>query len=135
MVIIEIEEEKMVPKDLIFTKEHEWVQIEGDIATVGITHYAQGELGDIVFIELPETGEDVAQGESIGTIEAVKAVTDLFAPLSGEIVEINDALDGTPEIINQDPYGDGWMVRIKIADKSETENLLTAEQYKELIGE
>ncbi|HHS50451.1 MAG TPA: glycine cleavage system protein GcvH [candidate division Zixibacteria bacterium] len=125
----------MVPKDLIFTKEHEWVQIEGDIATVGITHYAQGELGDIVFIELPETGEDVAQGESIGTIEAVKAVTDLFAPLSGEIVEINDALDGTPEIINQDPYGDGWMVRIKIADKSETENLLTAEQYKELIGE
>lgn len=125
----------MVPKDLMFTKEHEWVRIEDGIATSGITEYAQGELGDVVFVELPPIGDDVAQFESIGTIEAVKSVSDSFAPLSGEIVEINELLEETPEIVNKDPYGKGWLTKIKISDKKELENLLTPEKYQELIGE
>lgn len=125
----------MVPKDLLFTTDHEWIRVDGDIVTIGITHYAQGELGDVVFVELSEVGEDVAQSESIGTIEAVKAVSDMFAPISGEVLEINKELENTPEIINKDPYGDGWMAKLKISDKSELENLLTPEKYKELIGE
>lgn len=125
----------MVPKDLLFTNEHEWVRLEGDIATIGITKYAVGELGDVVFVELSGTGEAIKQGEGIGTIEAVKAVSDMFAPVSGEVVEVNEALEGSPEVINKDPYGEGWMAKIKISDKGELGNLLSPEKYKELIGE
>lgn len=125
----------MVPKDLLFTNDHEWVKLDGDIATIGITQYAAGELGDVVFVELSGVGEAVEQGESMGTIEAVKAVSDMFAPMSGEVVEVNEALEGSPEIINKDPFGEGWMAKIKISDKGETAKLLSPEKYKELIGE
>ncbi len=120
------------PVDLLYTKEHEWVKVEGDVATVGITDYAQGELGDVVFVELPEVGAGTKQMESFGTIEAVKAVSDMFAPVSGEITEINDKLADEPEIINRDPYGEGWMVKIKLSDKAELDSLLKADAYKEL---
>lgn len=122
------------PEDVTYTKDHEWVRVEGEKGTVGITDYAQGELGDIVFIELPKIGQQVKQGESFGTVEAVKAVSDLFAPLSGEIVEVNTELDKKPEVVNKDPYRSGWMVRIHIRDKGEIKNLLDAKRYRELIG-
>ncbi len=124
-----------IPKELKYTKDHEWARIEGDVATVGITDYAQGELGDIVFVELPKAGSSVSQGDSFGTIEAVKAVSDLYAPLSGEITEVNAALDEAPETVNNSPYGDGWMIKIKISDPSEVDNLLSADDYEKLIGE
>lgn len=123
------------PNELNYTNEHEWTRIEGDIATVGITDYAQSELGDIVYVELPEVGTQVNLGDSFGTIEAVKAVSDLYAPLTGEVVEINQSLNDAPEKINQDPYNDGWMIKIKIADPSEKEELLDAKQYENLIKE
>ena len=122
------------PEDVSYTKDHEWVRIEGENGTVGITDYAQGELGDIVFIELPKIGRQVKQGESFGTVEAVKAVSDLFAPVSGEVTEVNSELDKKPEVVNKDPYRTGWIIRIKLRDKSEMKNLLTAKQYRELIG-
>lgn len=122
-----------VPEDLLYTKEHEWVKVDGDIATVGITDFAQGELGDIVFVELPAVGTETAQMQVFGTIEAVKAVSDMFAPVSGEISEVNDKLGSEPEIINRDPYGDGWMIKIKLAKPSELDNLLDAEAYKKLL--
>ena len=122
------------PEDVSYTKDHEWVRIEGENGTVGITDYAQGELGDIVFIELPKIGRQVKQGESFGTVEAVKAVSDLFAPVSGEVTEVNSELDKKPEAVNKDPYRAGWIIRIKLRDKSEMKNLLTAKQYRELIG-
>ena len=124
-----------IPKELKYTKDHEWARIEGDVATVGITDYAQGELGDIVFVEPPKAGSSVSQGDSFGTIEAVKAVSDLYAPLSGEITEVNAALDEAPETVNNSPYGDGWMIKIKISDPSEVDNLLSADDYEKLIGE
>ena len=124
-----------IPKELKYTKDHEWARIEGDVATVGITDYAQGELGDIVFVELPKAGSSVSQGDSFGTIEAVKAVSDLYAPLSGVITEVNAALDEAPETVNNSPYGDGWMIKIKISDPSEVDNLLSADDYEKLIGE
>ena len=123
-----------VPENLKYTKDHEWAKIEGDMATVGITDYAQGELGDVVFVELPEVGSKVTKGETFGTIEAVKAVADLFAPLSGEVVEINPTLESAPETVNQDPYGEGWMIKIKMENADEVNDLLDAEKYKELIG-
>jgi glycine cleavage system H protein len=123
-----------VKKDLLYTEEHEWVAIENDVATVGITEYASGELGDIVFIELPSVNDETTQMEPFGTIEAVKAVSDLFAPLSGVVVEINERLTDTPELINHDPYGDGWMVKIKISDSSELESLLSADEYADKIS-
>lgn len=123
-----------IPETLKYTREHEWVKIEGEIATVGITDYAQGELGDIVFVELPDVGKSVGQGKPFGTIEAVKAVSDLFAPLSGEIIEINEALRDTPELINKDPYERGWMIRIKMGASAEISTLLDSKGYKELIG-
>lgn len=123
-----------VPKDLYYTEEHEWIAVEGDIVTVGITDYAQGELGDIVFIELPEVDSDATQMEPFGSIEAVKAVSDLFAPVSGTVVEVNSALEDKPELINLDPYGDGWMIKIKLADKSELDSLLSADQYLDKIS-
>jgi glycine cleavage system H protein len=124
-----------IPSDLLYTKEHEWARFEGDIATIGITDYAQGELGDIVFVELPEVGSSVTKDEAFGTIEAVKAVSDLYAPLSGKITEINGQLDEAPETINLSPYENGWMIKIKMSDLSEKDHLLSAEDYKKLIAE
>jgi len=125
-----------IPEDLKYTKDHEWVKLDGDIATVGITEFAQGELGDIVFVEIETQGEEVAQGEVFGTVEAVKTVSDLFMPLTGTVEEVNEALEGSPETINEDPYGLGWMIKIKIGEQSsQTDDLLSAIQYKELVGE
>ncbi|MBT8321534.1 MAG: glycine cleavage system protein GcvH [Eudoraea sp.] len=123
-----------IPSELKYTKDHEWVKIEGDIATVGITDFAQGELGDIVYVEVETVDETLEKEEVFGTVEAVKTVSDLFLPLSGEIIEFNEALEDEPEVVNSDPYGDGWMVRIKISEPSETEELLSDEDYKALIG-
>ena len=123
-----------VPKDLLYTEEHEWVFLEDDIATVGVTDYAQGELGDVVFVELPEVGTQVRQMEPFGTIEAVKAVSDLFAPISGQVIETNAMLTDAPELVNKDPYGEGWMLKIKMSDKSECDALLNAENYQQKIS-
>ncbi len=122
-----------IPEDLKYTKDHEWARIEGDVVTVGITDFAQSELGDIVYVELPEAGDEAAAGESFGTIEAVKAVSDMFAPLSGEIVEVNESLTDEPETINKDPYGDGWIIKIKVSDKAELDDLLDKAAYEALI--
>jgi glycine cleavage system H protein len=122
-----------IPEDLKYTKDHEWAKIDGDVATIGITDYAQSELGDIVFIELPEIGLSTNQGESFGTIEAVKAVSDLFAPLSGEVVDVNSDLADNPEKINEDPYGKGWIIKIKLSAKDEVDSLLDKSAYEELI--
>ena len=123
-----------VPGNLKYTKEHEWVKIEGDTATVGITDFAQGELGDVVFVEIETQGETMDSGETLGTIEAVKTVSDIFMPVSGEITEVNEKLEDSPDIVNSDPYGEGWMVKIKMSDASEADNLMSADDYKELIG-
>jgi glycine cleavage system H protein len=125
----------MVPQDLRYTKEHEWVRVEGGVATVGITDYAAHELGDVVFVELPEVGRTVSQSGPIGVIESVKAVSDLFAPLTGDVLETNSELSGTPELINSDPFGQGWMLRIQIADPSQVDGLLDAAAYDALTAE
>ncbi len=122
-----------IPEELLYTEEHEWVYVDGDVAIVGITDYAQGELGDVIFVELPEVGDHVQQLEPFGSIEAVKTVSDVFAPVSGEVVEINSELDSNPQLINQDPYGEGWMVKIKMSDPKELESLLSAEEYQNMI--
>ncbi len=122
------------PSDLKYTKDHEWIRVEGKTGTVGITDYAQGELGDIVFIQLPAVGTEIKQGLSFGTIEAVKAVSDLFAPASGVIVEINKELESTPENINKDPYVTGWLVKINISNPDDLNTLMAADQYKASIG-
>ena len=118
-----------VPGNLLYTKDHEWLRIEGDMAYAGITDFAQGELGDIVFIEVETLGETLAKEEVFGTIEAVKTVSDMFMPVSGEIVEVNPALEESPDVVNKDPYGKGWMVKIRITNPSEVDGLLTAERY------
>ena len=123
-----------IPSELKYTKDHEWISIEGDIATVGITDFAQGELGDIVYVEVETVDETLDQEEVFGTVEAVKTVSDLFLPLSGEIVEFNEALEDEPEKVNSDPYGDGWMIKIKISDTSQVDGLMSDEDYKALIG-
>ncbi len=123
-----------IPDNLKYTKDHEWVKIEGDTATIGITDFAQNELGDIVFVEVDTVGENLDKEETFGTIEAVKTVSDLFMPLGGEVLEFNEDLESAPDIINKDPYGDGWIVKIKIGDESETGDLLSADEYKELVG-
>ena len=123
-----------VPSDLKYTKEHEWVKLEGNVATVGITEYAQGELGDIVFVDLPATGDSVEKLASFGTIEAVKAVSDMYSPVTGKVTEVNAALEDDPTVINSDPYGEGWMVKIEVADPSDTGHLLDAAAYTELIN-
>lgn len=123
-----------IPQDLKYTKDHEWVKIEGDVATVGVTDFAQGELGDIVYVEVETVGETLDREEVFGTVEAVKTVSDLFCPLSGEIIEFNEELENTPETVNTDPYGDGWMVKIKLSDESQVDDLLSPEEYKEIIG-
>ena len=122
------------PETLKYTKDHEWIRIEGDTGTVGITDYAQGELGDVVFVELPAVGRSVRQHESFGTIEAVKAVSDLFAPMSGAVTDVNAAVAATPDAVNKDPYGKGWMVKLKLASVSEAASLLDAKAYRALIG-
>jgi len=124
-----------IPDTLRYTKDHEWIRVEGDYGVVGITDYAQSELGDIVFVELPQVGSSFSQGQSLGTIEAVKAVSDLFLPASGEIVEVNGNLGNAPELINKDPYGDGWMVKIRIKDHAEIDTLHDAKAYRSLIGQ
>ena len=123
-----------IPADLKYTKDHEWVSLEGDIATVGITHFAQKELGDIVYVEVETLDQTLEKDEVFGTVEAVKTVSDLFLPLSGEIIEFNAGLEDDPELVNTDPYGAGWMIKIKVSDLAEVDTLLTAEGYKELIG-
>jgi glycine cleavage system H protein len=123
-----------IPQDLKYTKDHEWIKIEGDSATIGITDFAQGELGDIVYVDITTVGQDVNQHEVFGTVEAVKTVSDLYMPLSGTILEFNKSLETSPEKVNNDAYGEGWMVKISIKNASEADNLLSADQYKELIG-
>ena len=123
-----------IPSELKYTKDHEWVKIEGDIATVGITDFAQSELGDIVYVEVETLDETLAAEEIFGTVEAVKTVSDLFLPLSGEIIEFNTALEDEPEKVNKDPYGEGWMIKIKCSDLSEIDGLLSSEAYKTIIG-
>ncbi len=125
----------MVPDDLRYTKKHEWIKVNGDQGTVGITDYAQGELGDIVFVELPTKGKKVEQMKPFATIEAVKAVSELYAPVSGEVLEVNSQLTDKPELINSDPYGEGWIIKLRIEDPSELENLLSPADYEKLIEE
>ena len=122
-----------IPANLKYTKDHEWISIDGDTATVGITDFAQGELGDIVYVEIEKIGENFLKEEVFGTVEAVKTVSDLFMPLSGEIIDINEILNERPELVNDDPYGQGWMIKIKL-NSSETTELLNSEEYKKLIG-
>jgi glycine cleavage system H protein len=123
-----------IPQELKYTKDHEWVRIDGDVATVGITEFAQSELGDIVYVEIETEGETIKAEEVFGSIEAVKTVSDLFMPVSGEITEFNEALEAAPEVVNSDPYGDGWMIKIKITDPSELDALLNATDYSNVIG-
>jgi len=123
-----------VPTNLKYTKEHEWVRVEGKIAVVGITDYAQGELGDIVFVEIETEGETLDLGETFGTIEAVKTVSDMYMPVGGKIVEINPKIETDPAVVNKDPYGDGWMIKIEMTDAAEVNNLLDADKYTKLIG-
>ncbi len=122
-----------VPENLLYTKEHEWVKVDGDVATVGITDYAQDQLGDIIYVELPEVGRKVKQMEAVATVEAVKTAADVYAPVSGEVVEINEKLSEKPELLNQDPYGEGWMFRIKLENPDELKELLSPEEYRKLI--
>tara|TARA_Y100000766_G_C18795794_1_gene550520 strand:+ start:364 stop:744 length:381 start_codon:yes stop_codon:yes gene_type:complete len=123
-----------IPADLKYTKDHEWVKIENEIATVGITDFAQGELGDIVYIEVDSIGENLESESVFGTVEAVKTVSDLFMPLSGEIIEFNSELESSPELVNEDPYNSGWMIKIKLSDVNSASNLLDSMQYKDLIS-
>ena len=122
-----------IPENLKYTKDHEWISIQGDVATVGITDFAQGELGDIVYVEIEKIGENFSKEEVFGTVEAVKTVSDLFMPLTGEIIDINEELNEKPELVNEDPYGQGWMIKIKV-NSSDTSDLLNSEQYKKLVG-
>ncbi|UEX89647.1 glycine cleavage system protein GcvH [Staphylococcus ratti] len=124
-----------VPSELKYSKEHEWVKVEGNIATVGITDFAQNELGDIVFVELPEVDDEVAEGETFGSVESVKTVSELYSPVSGKIVEINENLEDEPEAVNESPYEKAWMVKVEITDESELDALMDAQGYQEMIGE
>ncbi len=123
-----------IPASLKFTKDHEWISLEGDTALVGVTEFAQGELGDIVFIEVETVGETLEEGETFGTIEAVKTVSDMFMPVAGEVLEFNEALNSSPELINKDPYGQGWIIKVRVSDPAQLGHLLDAGAYGELIG-
>ncbi len=123
-----------VPDDLKYTEEHEWIRVEGDEIVIGVTDFAQGELGDVVFIEIETEGEVFSRGDTFGTIEAVKTVSDLYMPVDGEVMEVNPALEDTPELVNTQPFGDGWMVRIKLSDPSQLDDLIPADQYRSMIG-
>ena len=124
----------MNPEDLLFTKEHEWIHVDGDVGVVGISAYAQDQLGDIVFVELPETGDRFGQNDEFGTVESVKTVSDLYCPVAGEVIELNGVLEESPELVNDDPYGKGWMLKIRVASPDELENLLSYREYQELIA-
>jgi glycine cleavage system H protein len=130
---VKIKIDMNIPAELKYTKDHEWVKIEGDVAIVGITEFAQSELGDIVYVEIETIGETLDQEEVFGSVEAVKTVSDLFMPLSGEILEFNEALEGNPELVNSDPYGEGWMIKLKLTDASQYDQLLDAATYEGLI--
>jgi len=130
---VKIKIDMNIPAELKYTKDHEWVKIEGDVAIVGITEFAQSELGDIVYVEIETIGETLQQEEVFGSVEAVKTVSDLFMPLSGEILEFNEALEGNPELVNSDPYGEGWMIKLKLTDASQYDQLLDAATYEGLI--
>jgi glycine cleavage system H protein len=123
-----------IPADLKYTKDHEWIRVQGTTATIGITDFAQGELGDIVYIDISTVGKDVGEHEVFGTVEAVKTVSDLYMPVAGKVLEVNNLLDGSPEKVNADPYGDGWMVKVQLKSAADVNGLLSADQYKELIG-
>ncbi len=124
----------MLPNNLLYTKDHEWIRIDGQEAVIGITDYAQSELGEIVFVDVQTVGETIAQGETFGAVEAVKTVSDLFMPMSGEVLTFNDRLENEPELVNNDPYGDGWMIKVVLSDLTEKDSLLDAAAYQELIG-
>ncbi|MGW7975375.1 glycine cleavage system protein GcvH [Staphylococcus xylosus] len=124
-----------VPSELKYSKEHEWVKVESNTVTIGITEYAQGELGDIVFVELPEVDDEINEGDTFGSVESVKTVSELYAPVSGKVVESNDELEDSPEFVNESPYEKAWMVKVELSDESQLDELLTAEQYSEMIGE
>ena len=123
-----------IPSELKYSKDHEWVRVEGDVALVGITDFAQGQLGDIVFVDVPSVGETLSQHEVFGTIEAVKTVSDAFLPVGGEVLEFNEALDADPALVNKDPYGEGWMIKVKMSDPAQLDTLLSAAEYEALIG-
>lgn len=123
-----------IPGNLKYTKDHEWVSVDGDVATIGITDFAQSELGDIVYVEVETEGETLDHEEVFGTVEAVKTVSDLFMPISGEVIEFNSAIESNPEAVNADPYGEGWMIKVRVADASQLDQLLSAEEYKNLLG-
>jgi len=122
------------PAELKYTKDHEWIRVSGDVATIGITDFAQGELGDIVYVDIDTVGENIDKEHVFGTVEAVKTVSDLFMPVSGEIMELNAALEKQPEMVNKDPYGEGWMVKVKMSDTSQVSGLLSADEYRALVG-
>ena len=122
-----------LPKNLKYTSEHEWISVEGDVAMVGITSFAQGELGDIVFVEIETEGETLKKGETFGTIEAVKTVSDLFMPVGGDVLEVNPALEDSPELVNKDPYGEGWLIKISVSNPAELDELLSAEEYQAML--
>ena len=125
----------MYPQEFLYTKEHEWIRVDESIGTIGITNYAQKELGDIVYVELPKPGDHVTASESFGTVESVKAVSELYSPVTGEVVSVNPKLQNRPELLNADPHGDAWLIRVRLADRSETEKLMTADEYEALIRE
>lgn len=122
-----------IPEKLLYTEDHEWISVDGDVATIGITDFAQGELGDIVYVEVETVGDSLDSGEAFGTVEAVKTVSDLFMPVSGEVVEFNEELESAPEVVNSDPYGQGWMVKVKMSDTSQLDGLMNAEAYKATV--
>jgi glycine cleavage system H protein len=124
-----------LPEDLKYTREHEWVSIEGSVATIGITDHAQEQLGDVVFVELPAVGDRVEKADAFGVVESTKAVSDVYAPIAGEVAEVNDDLPDNPELINEDPYGDGWMVKITLGDRADLDDLMTADEYRKFIEE
>jgi glycine cleavage system H protein len=123
-----------IPQELKYTKDHEWIKVDGEVAYIGVTDFAQGELGDVVFVEVDTVGETINKEDVFGTIEAVKTVSDLYMPVTGEILELNSTIEDTPETVNNDPYGEGWIIKIKISDDSELADLLSADAYKEMIG-
>jgi len=123
-----------IPNQLFYTREHEWIRVEGEEIVIGITDFAQGELGDVVFVEIETEGETLSRGDTFGTIEAVKTVSDLYMPVDGKVLEVNSALEDTPELVNSDPFSDGWMIRVKVSDPDQLEDLLSAEDYRSLIG-
>ena len=124
-----------VPSELKYSKEHEWVKVEGNTVTIGITEYAQGELGDIIFVELPEVDDEINEGDTFGSVESVKTVSELYAPVSGKVLESNEELEDSPEFVNESPYEKAWMVKVELSDESQLEELMSAEQYSEMIGE